>query len=368
MMGKKDFVLWCNSNDFDKNDVNLHVYLNYDGNKPGTPNLSIVSKFSDIEPLVNNALNKGKSVKVEIEGKTKVLDDLQKFDFQSSSGKRWISKLAYRGYLDLEIVHGWIGSMEIVGGSRGLILIDTCQLGELVIKGECRLSIAHSNIGSLKISHAVKGLEIISSNLFNIETSDKITNGDVHVDLKSWFPIKTRANSNKSLLSNINVYSKLRKELHEAGNIAVSGYFYVRELRASRQCDTWTALIFNYLYDFLSVYGTSIKRPLIIFVLLFAFTSYTAYQEDAVMPADKECKLQGWQEQICKSDKTIMALTLATQSILNPGGIISPKSLVVTKLGTFTNVWIWLHSAFSITLFTLFIFSLRRRFKVQDKD
>ncbi len=119
------------------------------------------------------------------------------------------------------------------------------------------------------------------------------------------------------------------------------------------------------LYEYLSDYGSSVARPALYFIALMMFTFAITLCFDGATYANSD-EPYGWQQGLIGSDyeaQLMRSLVLTGQATLNPLGIFATKVLLVAKTGLLA-FWLTVHGLISTILIALFIFAVRRKFKI----
>jgi hypothetical protein len=119
----------------------------------------------------------------------------------------------------------------------------------------------------------------------------------------------------------------------------------------------------SWLYWAASDYGSNALRPVLWFIGLLAFTTIVFCVTDGV-DYDGNA-LVGWQQNFVGDDshsKLSRAIALSFQSALNPLGIFG-KGALTAKFEALA-LWQFIHGIFSAVFAALFIFAIRRRFKM----
>jgi hypothetical protein len=118
-------------------------------------------------------------------------------------------------------------------------------------------------------------------------------------------------------------------------------------------------------YRVLSDYGSSSLRPVACLVLLMLLTASLTYATDGAQLKQTN-DLNGWESGLRGNGFWVQAeraFVLATQATLNPLGIFGRRGVLVAKFGWLAT-WLVLHGLLSTLFVALFIFAVRRRFKV----
>lgn len=168
------------------------------------------------------------------------------------------------------------------------------------------------------------------------------------------------------LLRGAQPYRNMRHHLTTLENAQMANVFHRLELIIERETDTPINKFISHIYQLLSDFGSSTLRPMLWLLALFVITFLAARYGDGVALAASQTQFTGWRELLLTSNtehERYRALLFASQNMVNPLGILGIKSLVVAKSGLLA-IWAGFHSLLSVILITLFIFAVRRRFKL----
>lgn len=363
-MNKKEFVSWCKVVYSKQTDIRTEAIKYADDGNPLGDNTKHARDANSLRGQVRGAVRDNLRPSIHFVR----LAEESRFSFDYASKENPIAiRVGEEVKSDVCLSDGFYESITVLPNKneRQLVSINNCHIATLILSGKATVLVSDSSIGSLRLANSrnihIKGSEVYSIDVLNTE----FHTGDMSIN-STYLPTKTKDKTGKSLLDNFKVYSDLRKMMYERGNILLANRFQSLEIKSSRQYESWSQKPFSWIYELVSDYGTSFIRPLILFLILFVGTMFIACAEDAAIPQQKDDFYQGWQVAVLSSDKKLVRAALLTaQSIVNPGGVISTKNLVVAKQGTFTSKWLWAYSLLSILLVALFIFALRRRFRIQ---
>jgi len=161
----------------------------------------------------------------------------------------------------------------------------------------------------------------------------------------------------------------MRAHLQSLENTDADRYMFAFEKRIERPKEPRLLRIASGAYDAFAFYGNSPGRSVGWLFWLFVFSVALIFSFDlTVVPegCDKS-QLNGWKENLCLNEtkgRFYRALSFGTQSMVNPFGLFSGKSLV-TAANMPTAIWSIFQSLFSLILITLTVLGLRRKFKTQ---
>lgn len=257
------------------------------------------------------------------------------------------------------------------------IYIENCNIGEIktVIHStkkplDIELNIRKTRIGKLIVaSKSIKKFEMKRGCILDIECptpdQDNPFTGSI-VFKRVFFPRMSRF----WMLDNAQPYRNIRHHLTSLDNLQMANMIYSRQLAVEKKDDKWLFdKPISEFYELFSNYGSSTLLPLLwlfsawaIFYLVYLLTG------GAVLSSGENAEIYqyGWRR--CLADpfdgNHYRALLLSTQQVVNPLGIVGYRSLVMAKTHTLA-IWGAVHSLFSVIFIALFIFALRRRFKLQ---
>lgn len=221
-------------------------------------------------------------------------------------------------------------------------------------------------IGTLRlIGPAGSTFEMHGGAVLNIECSEPSGRvpftGSVFFDQSVYFP---RAPGR--YLKGPQPYRNMRAHMLKLENTPMVSRFHTLEQATERKMEGYGFHRgISALYELLSDYGSSALRPFLWFILLFAVTALAVFLTDGATHADAQ-ELSGWQNSLKGDDwsaQAIRAFVLTGQSTLNPLGIFGVKGLLVAKTGLLA-LWLSFHGLLSAIFIALFIFAVRRRFKM----
>jgi hypothetical protein len=162
-------------------------------------------------------------------------------------------------------------------------------------------------------------------------------------------------------------FRDMRAHLNALQNGLAAGVFHGAELALDRNEERWPNSWINWIYEILSDYGNSTSRPLIFFVAVaFGMSWLCAYFDAASIGEDVDTYRAGWHSVLTDPSYGFIwrSVLLALQTIFNPLGIFTTKSLVVAKS-------IWFSIPFTVAgligtiSIALFFLALRRRFRLE---
>jgi hypothetical protein len=247
----------------------------------------------------------------------------------------------------------------------GKIVLSNIVVYNLSITGVGDFDIRDCLIGTLNLrGRAASDFEIYGGMIFNIICSPPASelpfNGSVHFDRSVYLPKK----SNEQMRG-AQAYRNLRSHMAKLENTPMVSRFNRLEQLVERERQTRFDRSISNLYQLLSDYGSSSLRPVLWFILLFLITFVLVLRVDGADKGNPN-ELAGWQTTLFKeglAPEVERAFVLTMQSTLNPVGVFGTKGLIVAKYDWLAG-WLILHGLLSALFIALFIFAVRRRFKM----
>lgn len=263
-----------------------------------------------------------------------------------------IPTLTLSGNTTLSAKNCWIGLLLIHAEHRVRVELDNCWVGHLQLPGPRCLSdtsisrggILHFEIPPLSPGQPFSGSFVLSR--------------------KTYLPTR----SIPGFIQGPQSYRNLIHHLSNMGNHLAANIVRRKEECLEREADSRSNTFFSYLYQYASDFGTSPLRPLMWFGLLFVTNTFIVLWNDGASTTQEATFYEiGWRELLVQTDCTgrfARAVVLALDSITNPLGIFGARSLLTAHHWAL-HTWLGLSGLMSTTLIALFIFALRRRFKIQ---
>jgi len=275
-----------------------------------------------------------------------------------------------------------------IGGkcNNARLVIDNCHIAHIFIhhkfdshkdRFEVRsiyIDSSNTKIGKLEIqSNTVSHFHMSGGCVLDIDIpvpgSVNPFNGSVSFDDKVFFPKKARV----YLLQDAQPFRNMRHHLSSLENATAANLFHSLELAVERENDArFTRLISN-MYGLFSNYGRSPLKPVLCLVGLFLisatiiYASHGAIAGPPIVHPKEEIKFLGWLSTLKLPDAFgARSLYLSTQAIYNPLGIFGSKYALVLPKNGWIALLLGIQSIFSLTFLTLFIFAVRRRFKIHE--
>ncbi len=257
----------------------------------------------------------------------------------------------------------------LVRNKPSQLCIKHSNVGMLVVHPGCRanLMVSETNIGTLVINQdSISHLDMTGGCILNVdcpapEEPNPFTGS---VSLRGIFLPRE---PEKYLLEGPQPYRNLRSHLRKLENAQTANVVHSAELAVERKTDTKMNKLLSLLYEICSDFGSSALRPLVWLAVLFALLATIVGLADGVTLALPEETYNGWKYVLTQEGwegRTYRAVVMAFQGITNPIGIFGSRGLLTPKY-TWLAVLSGLQGLSSVVLIALFIFAVRRRFKIQ---
>lgn len=251
--------------------------------------------------------------------------------------------------VQLCIKHSNVGTLDVFEGCRAKLMVSESNIGTLVIK---KNSISHLDM---------TGGCILNVDCPSPEGSNPFTGS---VSLPGVFLPREPG---KYLLEGPQPYRNLRSHLMKLENAQTANVVHSAELAVERKTDTTINKVLSVLYEIFSDFGSSALRPLVWLAVLFVLSAtIVGFADGATLALPKEM-YYGWKHVLTQEGwegRTYRAVVMAFQGITNPIGIFGSRSLLTPKY-TWLAILSSLQGLSSVVLIALFIFAVRRRFKIQ---
>lgn len=357
--------------------------------KPEPEQLAHVSTFGELNEKSRRLGSPGENLKevfyenIQNQLNTSGISAIN-IDFGQSNAKSEVStdKASIERPIDKFIItyHGtfllrnlYINNLKITpSNGRIKVSIENCFIKNLTYAGHrnqpVNLALVDSHVANLNVSNP--GLELLmitGGSVLNIicptPSEDNPFTGDVNFNdvffprSANWYPI-TGAQGRRNL----------RYHLKANSNEQSANIIHASELAIERKDDPLFTKFISYMYEVFSDFGRSALRPLVWFISLSVISTFLIAFNYGTVPANSLESYSGWQREalldVGFKGELIRAATLTGQQILNPLGILGTKGLTVASNGWIL-AWNMFYSLMSVILIALFIFAIRRRFKLQ---
>ncbi|MFN3935876.1 hypothetical protein [Parvibaculum sp.] len=169
------------------------------------------------------------------------------------------------------------------------------------------------------------------------------------------------------LIGGAQPYRNMRYHLSQLQNGPAASVFHSAELAVERDDERGLNWLFNFLYDEFSDYGASPVRPLAWIGLLWTLTTIILYWSGVDIAGEGKDAV-GWQSCLHETGlwgDLLRAAILGFQPISWLGSLISSgPSVALVPHSLLAQVWLVIDGILSTVLLALFIFALRRRFRM----
>ncbi len=231
------------------------------------------------------------------------------------------------------------------------------------------VSIGNSNVGMIGLSeNSISYFSVIRSAVMDFECPPTYGvnpfSGSV-IFMKTYFP----KNSTTLPSHRAQSFRNLRHHLMQLQNMHMANLIHSVELILERNVeDSPFNKFLSYLYQFVSDFGSSTSRPLMLLVLLWVLSIWVIVEGNGAVLVFPEDNLayRGWRELLVDDfwGNIYRSITLSSQQTFNPLGLLKTRNLVLASSGWYS-VWGILQGILSTTFIALFILAVRRRFKLQ---
>lgn len=244
------------------------------------------------------------------------------------------------------------------------IIFENCEFIKLTLNVDARVCLKNCKIGTLEITNAhqihMEGGCVLNIQVVAPGNSNPLT-GSVNFS-NTFFP----RNKFEYLLASAQPYRNMRHHLRAIENGHMANLFHSAELAVERADDPFFNKLLSYLYEKLSDFGSSALLPLTYWFGLLIVTAMVVYIFDGAVPAFEDDKgvYTGWRQGLIEGSEFTKALYLSFRSMINPLGLFGTKELLIPANGKLVML-LSLVGLISVTLLTLFILAVRRRFKMQ---
>ncbi len=179
--------------------------------------------------------------------------------------------------------------------------------------------------------------------------------------------VKLAINSQLYPIEGAQPYRNMRFHLNSLQNGPAAAVFHSAEQGIERETETLPNRFFSWLYSIFSDYGASPGLPLAWLAVVWLFTAFLLLITGTVAGGQEHAV--GWLtvlfEEGCWS-KFLRAAILGAQPLSWIGGLVSSgaKGIVIAPVHWWMQAWLVIDGILSGVLLALFIFALRRRFKM----
>jgi len=290
-----------------------------------------------------------------------------------------------QGIYHLDITQGISGTLTIenisihrlnINNDSGfpvVIHLEGCNVGTLSVSrpkadsGCIELVCVNTNIGKLEMKEtSLHSMDMTSGCILGLSCPPPGSKNPISGDI-SFVNVFFPRNTKDYLLSGAQAYRSLRHHLTSLQNIQAANLIRSAELAVERESDYGTNKWLSRLYELFSDFGSSTWRPIAWLFGFFVVSSLVIFfTSGAVQGIPDAVIYSGWRSALIKPDDNLFrTVYLASQPIINPLGIFSPKALLVPKNGWIFTLLLF-QGLFSPVWIALFIFAVRRRFRLHS--
>lgn len=291
---------------------------------------------------------------------------LQKFSFDFSdffsdeSTKTQASISIHANNTELDISNGYFS--EIIIG-RNSQFLKKCWVKELHLVETKKVEILDCLVGNLIFGSApVEGLLIKNSKIqcVTLDHPDKYRAISNYAEI-----INTRfevSKTHSSLFKDAQSFRFLRMNFDRLENTILSNLMKTLEYRSDRHREPKLTRFINFLYDLCSEYGTNTTRPFLILIGTWVLTAtWLDWMNEAIL-TNEISYYQGWMRILVDSEWW-RSFYLTTQSSYNYISIFGQEQSIIAKSHWVRGI-LFFEGLFSVGLFLMIIFGLRKRFKL----
>lgn len=294
-----------------------------------------------------------------LNGDLPVIVDLHEAN-QDLSFKAEIDSLTLRAPGPITIAGRKIRYVDIASGKN--IVVDGCSISTMRIG---------QNLSSIKISNCVIGnfefafskanpVSIQSTTILNfISQVDPLIEGGSIILKNVFVPRNTKQGD-----FDLDALNKLRASLNDKHSRLAAAQLQSVALTHERKNDMLMSKVVSHVYEIGCDFGNSISRPSCWFLFSLTSLTFLAWGLSAVELGTNEAELVGWQKSL-ETNNLFRSVVYAGQTIFNPLGIFSSKSLLVAKNATLASLFAVL-GLIGTTALVFLAISIRRRFKLEQ--
>lgn len=284
-------------------------------------------------------------------------EDIYQINFQVTRGRLCLSGATIKTVIvsstdaDVRLTNCFIGLLVLEGPSspERHIILNNCWVGQirLASQGVYSLQCENGGIGSMKspapdADNPISGTASFKNVLF-----------------------PTSKNGSK-MFQGAQTYRNMRAHMEKLNNGPMAGLFRTLELRSERkESDKGLTRALNALYDGASRYGSSIGRPWIWLLALYAVgVGYALVMDNGVAPLSPEL-YAGWRANLCDPEVGYIwrSFFQPLQSMISPAGLFGARNLVTANTMLGGAVFTVLGLVMDAMVF-LSILAIRKRFKL----
>lgn len=240
------------------------------------------------------------------------------------------------------------------------VVFENCDFMHLRLDHDARAYLKNCKIGTLEINKAHQ-IHMEGGCVLNIQVAAPGNNnpltGSVNFS-NTFFP----RNKFEYLLASAQPYRNMRHHLRAIENGHMANVFHSAELAVERADDSFLNKCISYAYELLSDFGSSALRPAVWWMGLLIVSTLVVCACDGAVPAFDAGK--GWRQGLIDGSELLKSVYLSFRSMINPLGLFGTKELIIPAHGWLVT-FLSLVGLMSVSLITLFILAIRRRFKMQ---
>lgn len=254
--------------------------------------------------------------------------------------------------------------------ARNVFRISKCLIGTLHINGlePAEVELTDCIVGTLQLEQdgKVKRLEVKGGAIADIACPTPSQKNPFSGSVRFVKVALPTSRTQTKLFKTPQVYRNLFDHLEKLNNLVTANQIRAKQMQAEREDDRGVTLLINWVYGTFANYGTSPGRPLIWILGLYVFVAIVAYLADASALSSSFDHDSGQYKSFSdpKWGNWNRAWLLPLQSAVNPFGVFFDSRKALTPNSVWWGFALTVYGVVSDLLLLMFIFCIRRRFKV----
>lgn len=290
----------------------------------------------------------------------------EKFDLRGAKGAN-VNLVLHSNYL-MSFSECDIGKLSF-SQNESCACLSNSKVGEIFcnVNQRCNLTLSNCWVRNLALTRLSIGtLDVIGGRIANFDCPMPGQGNpfDGSVTIVGTFVPRTKHGYQ---VAGAQPYRNMRFHLAAIQNAPASSFFHSAEQAMERDDERGVNWWLNYLYEKLSDYGSSPARPLWFLACLWIATTALLYCDGVAVSSIGDGAI-GWQKALTGDDvwhQLFRSATLGIQPISWVGGLTSQgRTVVLAANSVAMQLWLMFSGVFSAILIALFIFAVRRRFRM----